>query len=401
MLSAKASKLHFSSLVFDTHSDSLARTVDHEEDLGTDTGRGHMDIPRMLAGNQRAQFFAAYVDPAGFGVEQSMERITDYFDAFDTLCINYPNQIEQARTADDVRKITESGKIAGILCVEGGHAMTDDLDILRLFQKRGVRYMTLTHNMSNNWADGIQDESGSEAPTDWSILKEQFLNQGWIKTTKRHNGLTDFGREVVQEMNSLGIIVDISHVARKTFWDVMETTSKPVMASHSSSWSICQNPRNIDDDQLKAVSQNNGVACVNFEVTFISQKCNQETREVDRWRDSEISKLNASEPENSSALELIKKEHAKRSAPLLRKPVYTEIVDHIDHMVRVAGIDHVGIGSDFDGSRTPTGMEDCTRVPFLTEEMINRGYSDTDIQKILGLNVLRVMEQVVDNTLVT
>ena len=401
MLSSAASKLHFSSLVFDTHSDSLGRTVDYGEDLGTDTRKGHMDIPRMLEGNQRAQFFAAYVDPAGFNVGQSLERITAYFDAFDTLCINYPNQIEQARTADDVRNITESGKIAGILCVEGGHAMTDDLDILRLFHKRGVRYMTLTHNMSNNWADGIQDESGDEAPTDWSIVKETFQRQGWIKTTKRHNGLTDFGREVVREMNALGIIVDISHVARKTFWDVMETTSKPVMASHSSSWSICQNPRNIDDEQLKAVSQNNGVVCVNFEVTFISQKCNQETREVDRWRDSEISKIKTSEPGNANALDLIKKEHAQRSGPLLKKPVYTEIVDHIDYMVNVAGIDHVGIGSDFDGSRTPTGMEDCTRVPFLTEEMIKRGYSDRDIQKILGLNVLRVMENVVDSTLVT
>lgn len=401
MLSTKASKLHFSSLVFDTHSDSLARTVDDKEDLGTDTGKGHMDIPRMLAGNQRAQFFAGYVDPAGFNVGQSLERITAYFDAFDTLCINYPNQIEQARTAADVRKITESGKIAGILCVEGGHAMTDDLDILRLFQKRGVRYMTLTHNMSNNWADGIQDESGDEAPTDWSILKERFINQGWIKTTKRHNGLTDFGREVVREMNSLGIIVDISHVARKTFWDVIETTSQPVMASHSSSWSICQNPRNINDDQLRAVSQNNGVVSVNFEVTFISQKCNQETREVDRWRDLEISKIKTSGSGQADALDAIKKEHARRSAPLLKKPVYTEIVDHIDHMVNIAGIDHVGIGSDFDGSRTPTGMEDCTRVPFLTEEMIKRGYSDDDIKKILGLNVLRVMENVVDSTLVT
>jgi membrane dipeptidase len=136
-------------------------------------------------------------------------------------------------------------------------------------------------------------------------------------------------------------------------------------------------------------------------VTFISQKCNQETREVDRWRDSEISKIKTSESGEADALDSIKKEHARRSAPLLKKPVYTEIVDHIDHMVNVAGIDHVGIGSDFDGSRTPTGMEDCTRVPFLTEEMIKRGYSDGDIQKILGLNVLRVMENVVDSTLVT
>ena len=396
MIGERASKLHFSSLVFDTHSDSLARTVDDGEDLGAETGKGHMDLPRMRTGNQKAQFFASFVDPNRFTPEDAAKRTTSYFDAFDALCAAYPDDIEQARSAADVRRITESGKIAGVLCVEGGHAMVDSLDVLRMFHERGARYMTLTHNNSNNWADGIQEEAGREAPTDWYKVRDAMARKGWVLNEPWHNGLTDFGREVVLEMNRLGVIVDISHVARKTFWDAIETTTKPVIASHSSSWTICKNPRNIDDDQLRAVGENHGVVCVNYEVTFISDSCNLATREIDRWRDrriEEIEKEYTGDPAGlKEARDAVQEEHGKRSAPELKKPQYTEIVDHIDHMVNVAGIDHVGLGSDFDGSRTPTGMEDCSRVPRITEEMMNRGYSEEDIRKVLGLNVLRVLE---------
>ena len=398
MVSERATKLHFSSLVFDTHSDSLARAVDDGEDLGTETGKGHMDLPRMRAGNQNAQFFAAYVNPSRFSPHEAVERTTAYFDAFDELCAKYPGELEQARTAADVRRITSAGKLAGTLCVEGGHAIVDSLDVLRIFHERGVRYMTLTHNNSNNWADGIQDESGDDAPTNWGKSRDAMFRNGWTLDEPRHNGLTDFGREVVREMNRLGMIVDISHVARKTFWDAIETTTKPVMASHSSAWTICQNPRNINDEQLKAVAENNGVVCVNYEVTFVSQACNLATREIDRRRDArlaEVEKEHAGDPEAlTKAQDAVKAEHKERSAPELKKPQYTELVDHIDHMVGVAGIDHVGLGSDFDGSRTPTGMEDCSKVPWITEEMLNRGYSDDDVRKVLGLNVLRVLEVV-------
>ncbi|MDA1348156.1 MAG: dipeptidase [Chloroflexi bacterium] len=399
MVSERASKLHFSSLVFDTHSDSLARAVDDGEDLGTETGKGHLDLPRMRAGNQKAQFFAGFVDPGRFTPKDAVKRVTAYFDAHDELCAEYPSEIEQARTAADVRRITGEDKIAGILCVEGGHAMVDSLEVLGMFHERGVRYMTLTHNMSNKWADGIQDEAGDEAPTNWQEGRAAFIRDGWMSGDSRHNGLTDFGREVVREMNRLGVIVDISHVARKTFWDAIETTTKPVMASHSSAWTICQNPRNINDEQLKAVAENNGVVCVNYEVTFVSQACNLATREIDRWRDARLAEVEKEHAGDAEALkqakDAVKAEHSERSAPELKKPQYTELVDHIDHMVGVAGIDHVGLGSDFDGSRTPTGMEDCSKVPWITEEMLNRGYSDGDVQKVLGLNVLRVLETVV------
>ena len=396
MVSERASNLHFSSLVFDTHSDSLARALDAGEDLGTETGKGHMDLPRMRAGNQTAQFFAAAVVPSRFGPHEAVERVMAHFDAFDELCARYPDELEQARTASDVRRIRADGKIAGVLCVEGGHAIVDDLDVLRMYHERGARYMTLTHNNSNNWADGIQDEAGDDAPTDWSSTRDAIFRNGWALDEPRHNGLTDFGREVVREMNRLGVIVDISHVARKTFWDAIETTTKPVIASHSSSFTICQNPRNIDDDQLRAVSQNNGVVCVNYEVTFVSNSCNLATREIDTWRDrrlEEVENEHRGDPDGlKKAQAAVKEENKERSAPELRKPRYTEIVDHIDHMVKVAGINHVGLGSDFDGSRTPTGMEDCSKVPWITEEMLNRGYSDEDVRKVLGMNVLRVLQ---------
>ena len=252
MIGEPASKLHFSSLVFDTHSDSLARTVDDGEDLGAETGKGHMDLPRMRAGNQKAQFFATFVDPHRFTPDDAVRRTTSYFDAFDVLCAAYPGEIAQARSAADVRRITESGKIAGVLCVEGGHAMVDSLDVLRMFHERGARYMTLTHNNSNNWADGIQEEAGREAPTDWHKVRDAMARKGLgpqRALAQRADRLWARGGGL--EMNRLGVIVDISHVARKTFWDAIETTTKPVMASHSSSWTICKNPRNIDDDQLQ------------------------------------------------------------------------------------------------------------------------------------------------------
>jgi membrane dipeptidase len=224
-----------------------------------------------------------------------------------------------------------------------------------MFHRLGVRYMTLTWNNTNNWADGILDEA-------------------------RHDGLTGFGREVVREMNRLGIIVDISHVAVKTFWDAIETSSKPVMASHSSARAICKHPRNMEDDQLRAVAENGGVACTTFVTQFVS----------DTLRSAlEVRGLNAPATAEERAL-------YNEVMHELEMPAYTEIVDHIDHMVETAGIDHVGLGSDFGViDTTPVGMEDASRFPWITEELLRRGYTDEDVRKILGENVLRVMEDVI------
>ena len=373
MVSERASKIHFSSIVVDTHSDSLARPVRHGEDLGQETGKGHMDLARMRAGHQTAQFFACYAAPKYVEKRQCVRVILDYIDAFYTLCERYPDQIEQARTGADVRRIVDSGKLAGILCVEGGHAIEDDLAVLRMFHRLGVRYMTLTWNNTNNWADGVLDEP-------------------------RHGGLTDFGREVVREMNRLGMFVDISHVAPTTFWDALETTTKPVIASHSSSKAICQAPRNMDDDQLRAVAENGGVVGVNYEVTFVSERYRREAAALDERKEPELREAEAQNADDADKLEQAKEEIGQRFKELhtseLKLPHYTEIVDHIDHMVEVAGVDHVGLGSDFDGCTTPEGLEDCTRVPWITEELVRRGYTDGDIRKILGENFLRVMDEV-------
>jgi len=354
----------------DTHSDSLSRAVDDGEDLGKETGRGHMDLPRMRAGHQTAQFFAAFVHPRYLAGGMAVQQVLKYTDALRQLCDRYPDDIEPARTAGDVRRIVGAGKLAGILCLEGGHAIVDDLAVLREFHQLGIRYMTLTHNNTNNWADGVLDEP-------------------------RHDGLTDFGRDVVREMNRLGMIVDISHVAVKTFWDAMETTTRPVIASHSSSWEICQNPRNMNDDQLRAVAVNNGVACVNYEVTFVSQLRNEQEAPISRRREEEFDEATRAHDDDPDAVNRVREEidaRYKEVVAKLHRPDYTEIADHIDHLVKVAGIDHVGLGSDFDGCRLPIGMKDCTKVPKITEELLHRGYSDGDIKKILGENVLRVME---------
>ena len=388
MISDRATKLHFSSIVVDTHSDSLGRAVQTGEDLGQETVTGHMDLPRMKAGNLTAQFFAAYVDPKYLTDGTAVKRVVMYIDAMKVLCEKYPGDIELARTATDVRRIIASGKLAGILCLEGGHAIEDDLEVLRQFHEQSIRYMTLTHNNTNNWADGVLDEP-------------------------RHNGLTNLGREMVKEMNDIGVIVDISHASVKTFWDAMETTSMPVIASHSSAWEICQNPRNMRDDQIRAVADNGGVVCVNYEVTFVSNAYNQATVQLGRKIASELYEVPISSKSRDDTITELKERKAKKLeespeaaqeieemyegliAAEHKRPHYREIVDHVDHMVSVAGIDHVGLGSDFDGARMPVGMDDCSKVPLITEELLQRGYSDGDIKKIRGENVLRLMDEVV------
>lgn len=373
MVSERASNLHFSSIIVDTHSDSLARPVRHGEDIGVRTDSGHMDLPRMREGNQTAQFFACFASPKFVEERKCIQLTLDYIDAFHSLCANYSDEIEQATTAADIRRIAADGKLAGILAIEGGHAIDDDLAVLRMYYKLGVRYMTLTWNNTNNWADGVLDEA-------------------------KHDGLTDFGRDVVREMNRLGMFVDISHVAPKTFWDALETTTKPVIASHSSAKAICQAPRNMDDDQLRAVAENGGVVGVNYEVTFVSERYRRESDALNERKEGELKEAEQRQPDGPERLEKakagIEETFKQLRSSELKLPDYTEIVDHIDHMVEVAGVDHVGLGSDFDGCTTPEGMEDCTKVPKITEELVRRGYSDEDIRKILGENFLRVMDEV-------
>ena len=371
-ISKQAHDIHYSSLVVDTHSDSLAWPTRHGIDIGQPQDETHMDLPRMKEGNQNVQFFACFAAPSWIEKKRVVQVTLDYMDSFHTLMRSYPEQIEQATTADDVRRITDAGKLAGILCVEGGHSIDDDLGILRMYHHLGTRYMTLTWNNTNNWADGVLGEP-------------------------RHGGLNHFGKEVVREMNRLGMLVDISHVAPATFWDAIATTTKPVIASHSSAKAICAAPRNLDDDQIKAVANNGGVIGVNYEITFVGEAYRVAKNAVDDEKAEEIKHAEKDHPAGShglsNSLRDIDERYDEKVAEL-SKPHYTEIVDHIDHMVSVAGIEHVGLGSDFDGATMPEGMEDCTKVPLITDALVSRGYSAGDIRKILGENFMRVMGEV-------
>ena len=368
-ISKRARDIHYSSLLVDTHSDSLAWPTRHGVDIGRRQQETHMDLPRMREGNQNVQFFACFASPSWIAKKKAVQVTLDYMDSFHTLTRNYPERIEQATTADDVRRITDAGKLAGILCIEGGHSIDDDLAILRMYHRLGARYMTLTWNNTNNWADGVLDEP-------------------------RHGGLNHFGKEVVREMNRLGMLVDVSHVAPATFWDAIETTTKPVIASHSSAKAVCAAPRNLEDDQIKAVAANGGVIGVNYEITFVGEAYRTTKDAIDAEKSEETKRAEKDHAAGSKALESALREIDERheeKVARLPKPHYTEIVDHVDHMVSVVGVDHVGLGSDFDGATMPEGMEDCTKVPLITDELVKRGYGENDVRKILGENFMRVM----------
>lgn len=255
--------------------------------------------------------------------------------------------MEISLTASDIRRLKAEGKLAAILCIEGGHSIEDDL---------GVRYMTLTWNNTNLWADGILD-------------------------SPKHDGLNELGRKIIQEMNRIGIIVDISHVAVKTFWDTLEVTTKPVMASHSGALSICKHPRNLNDVQLRSVADDNGVVCATFVTSFVSEQLR-----------TQLELLDLATPTLNTTTGPVRDDVLQE----LKMPSYTEVVDHVDHMVQITSIDHVGLGSDFGViSTTPRNLEACSKFPVITEELLRRRYSDEDVRKILGENVLRVMEDTI------
>ncbi len=375
MISPRARDIHFSSVVVDCHADSIGRVVDHGADLGKDNSGGHLDLPRMRTGNLSAEFFACFVHPDNIPSGRCVRRALDMIDAVKRMCAQYPEEIELARTAGDVRRIAAVGRRAAILCVEGGHAIDDDLAVLRQFFELGVRYMTLTWNNTNNWADSWRE-------------------------AQRHNGLTDFGREVVREMNRLGMLVDVSHASEETFWAALDASEQPLIASHSSARALCEHPRNLKDEQIKALGGRGGVVCVNFVPAFISQAYNdaeQALHERRHWEEEYLEAEHIGQPEAlAEAKEALKTRYDEEVPSQLPVPTVPDIVDHLEHVIHVAGVDHVGLGSDFDGvGSLPAGMEDCSKLPSITEELLLRGHSEDDVRKVLGENVLRLMERVI------
>jgi membrane dipeptidase len=381
-LRARAEKLHREAVVIDTHNDITSPMVDERFDIATSgiepdgKMKTHTDIRRMKSGGLDAEFFAVYVGKEFVNKKPSegggsARRALDIIDVVTEQVRRHPETFEMAGTADDIRRIAKKGKIAALMGIEGGHAIEDSLHALRVFYKLGVRYMTLTHTNTNDWADSSGDINNADV--------------------KHHNGLTDFGREVVREMNRIGMMVDISHVSDKTFYDVIETSRAPVIASHSSARAIADHPRNMTDDMLKAIAKNGGVVMVNFYDGFL------DPRRVDfnKRATAKQEELKKQFPQDQTRASDEFKKWSEANKPE-RAPL-SILIDHFDHIAKVAGIDHVGIGSDFDGvplTGLPEGMEDISKLPNLTIELMKRGYSDTDIKKVLGENFLRVMAAV-------
>ena len=369
--SARAKQLHERAIVVDSHDDTTQRLVfDKTFNIAARNKNGNIDIPRMREGGLDALFFSIWV-PSDVTGPPAVKRALDQIDAVREAVRTNPNGLMLATTAADVRKAAAEHKIAALMGMEGGHMIDDDLRLLRVYAALGVRYMTLTHFKNNNWADSSTDKAA-------------------------HNGLTAFGKDVVREMNRLGVMVDISHVADKTFYDALEVSKAPVMASHSSARAIANHPRNMTDDMMRALARNGGVMMINYHAAFLSE----EFRVASEKKSGNVVVAMAAMSkkcggdEACSTLEGERIDHEAMAKGELPRVTWEKLVEHIDHAVKVAGADHVGLGSDFDGATMPLGMEDASKLPKLTDALLKKGYSEVDIQKILGGNILRVMEAV-------
>jgi membrane dipeptidase len=370
-----ARPVHQSALVIDTHADTTERFVDENFDFAGPRGYGHLDLPSARAGNLGAEFFSIWVDPEKYK-GQYAHRALDMIDAVYEQVRRHPNDMVMAYSADDIRRAHAQRKIAALIGVEGGHAIENDLRVLRDYYRLGARYMTLTWMNTNEWADASGEESN--------------------KALHVHNGLTPFGKEVVSEMNRLGMMVDISHVSDKTFWDTLEVTKAPVIASHSSARAVANHFRNLTDDMLRAIAKNGGVVQVNFFDGFISdeyRKAFDEMRPQMRQALKEVDEQYKDADPATRAREHDRVQH-EWVAKIPRPPLKV-LVDHIDHIAKVAGVDHVGLGSDFDGVYSlPEGIDSAADLPKITEALMARGYTAQDIHKIMGENLLRVFAEV-------
>src|SRR5258706_4728434 len=370
-VSPRARQLHDRAIVVDSHGDTTQRLIfDEAFDIGKRNPNGNIDIPRMREGGLDALFFSIWV-PSDVTGPTAVKRALDQIDAVREAVRRHPHDLMLAMTAADVRKAAADHKIAALMGMEGGHMIDDDLRLLRVYAALGVRYMTLTHYKNNNWADSSTDNPA-------------------------HDGLTAFGKDVVREMNRLGMMVDISHVADKTFYDALEVTKAPLIASHSSSRVIANHPRNITADLMRSLAKSGGVVMINYHAAFLSEEFRvaSEKKSGNVVQSMAAMSKKCGGNEACTTMESERVDHEAMAKGELPTVTWEKIVDHIDHAVKVAGADHVGLGSDFDGATMPLGMEDASKLPKITDALLKKGYSDADIEKILGGNILRVMEQV-------
>jgi membrane dipeptidase len=369
-------QVHSSAIVIDTHADTPQRFVDENWNFTDPLNGGMLNYDSAKKGNLDAQFFSIWVDPHQCATNASARRTLQLIDGTLEQVRKAPDKLQLCTTADQIVEAHSRGKFAVLMGIEGGHSIEDSLSLLRDYYLLGVRYMTLTWSNTNNWADSSGDIDDATIP--------------------HHNGLTPFGKQVVQEMNRLGMMVDISHVSDKTFWDVIATTRTPIIASHSSARSLTQAGRNMTDEMLLAMKKNNGVVMVNFFPAFIDEQ----------WRLA----WNAQKPERKKAQDAMEADYKAKGLPVpynasnkidrefaakIGRAPFNSLIDHFDHIIKIAGIDHVGIGTDFDGIPVPPeGIDSAADLPKVTVALMARGYTAEDMKKLLGSNLLRVFREV-------
>jgi len=372
-----ARQLHNSSLVIDTHADTTQRLLDENFDMANPPAgdKGNLDFAKAKAGNLGAEFFSIWVEPNDFKGHYA-HRTLALIDAVYQQAAKHPDKMMMAFSTQGILLARNEHKLAALMGIEGGHSIENDLGLLRDYYRLGVRYMTLTWSNTNEWADSSGDINDT--------------------SVQHHNGLTEFGKDVVYEMNRLGMMVDVSHVSDKTFYDTLLASRAPVIASHSSARALTNHPRNMTDDMLRAISRQGGVVMVNYYSAFVDEN----------WRKS----YEAQAKERNAAVDAVEQQYkdadpvtryretdkvAKEWAAKIPRPPFDDILDHIDRVAKVAGIDHVGLGSDFDGTPSmPEGLDSAADLPKITEGLLKRGYTPTQIRKILGGNLMRVFRQV-------
>jgi len=365
----KAQELHRKAFVLDGHNDITEIMVDTGYDLGTPSvGKYHTDLARLVRSGMTGQFFSVYVDRKYATAGGSARRALDLIDVIYRAAEKYPDELTMAFSTEDVRRAKRQKKVGALLGIEGGHAIENSLPALRDFYRLGVRYMTLTHNNTNDWADACCDDA-------------------------KHDGLSDFGKEVVREMNRLGMFVDVSHVSDKTMSDVLDISTAPVIASHSSARALANHKRNVPDDLLRRIAKNGGVVMVNFYPAFIDERVRLAGLERDERLKAQRDALRAQFKDDQARLdEELKKLNDANPLPVTP---FSVLIDHIEHIAKVAGVDHVGLGSDFDGIPSlPEGIEDVSQLSNITYELLRRGHSERDVLKILGGNTMRAFAEV-------
>jgi membrane dipeptidase len=371
--SAADLSIHQKAIAIDMHVDTAQRLLDEHVDIQQQLSDGHFDAVRAKAGGLDAQFFSIWVEPQLFGGvgPRAMKRADDQIAAVRALAEQHPEAWVLATSAADIRRAASEGKIAALMGLEGGYAIDERLENVQRYYDLGVRYMSPAWSVSTSWAGSSGDDVGAT------------------------RGLNEFGKSVVREMNRLGMMVDVSHVSDPTFWDIVQTSTKPVVATHSACRSIADVPRNLTDDMIRALAKTGGVVNVIFYPEHLEPGWSQKKKQLDVEIASMVQQASAAEPGDAVHKKLARDRVRQREYERRLPPVkVARIVDHIDHIVKLVGVEHVGIGSDFDGVQiTTSDLATVADLPNLTKELVRRGYSESDVSKILGGNMLRVMEQ--------